>query len=163
MTMLFRASPIHTLRLVSVAGLLLVTPALLAAPPETAAHKLPPSQTQSDVDRSSAYYHYGLAHLYEEMAVSAGRPDYATQAIEEYKLALNADPNSVQLQDGLANLYFKLARIPEAVSAAKEQVKRNPDDVDAHTLLGQVSLRSLGDMRSAQSGEMLQLAIAEYE
>jgi Flp pilus assembly protein TadD len=35
--------------------------------------------------------------------------------------------------------------------------------VEAHTLLGQVYLRSLSDAQGAQSGEMLQLAITEYE
>ncbi|HWB32572.1 MAG TPA: tetratricopeptide repeat protein [Acidobacteriaceae bacterium] len=114
-------------------------------------------------DRSSAYYHYGLAHLYEEMAVNAGRPDYATQAIEQYKLALNADPNSTLLQDGLADLYFRLGRVQDAVNAAKDQVKRNPDDVDAHSLLGQVYVRSLGDMQGPQSQQVLGQAIAEYE
>jgi tetratricopeptide (TPR) repeat protein len=123
----------------------------------------PPSAGQTDSDRSGAYYHYGLAHLYEEMAVNAGRPDYATQAVEEYKRALDADPKSLLLQDGLADLYFKIGRIKDAVSAAQDQVKRNPDDIAAHTLLGQVYLRSLGDMQGAQSGEMLQRAIGEYE
>ena len=99
----------------------------------------------SEPDRSSSYYHYGLAHLYEEMAVNDGRSDYATQAIEEYKLALNADPNSPLLQDGLADLYFRLGRIQDAVNAAKDQVKLNPNDIDAHTLLGQVYVRSLSD------------------
>jgi tetratricopeptide (TPR) repeat protein len=121
------------------------------------------NQSQTDSNRSSAYYHYGLAHLYEEMAVNSGQPGYATQAVEEYKLALDADPNSVLLQDGLADLYFRIGRIKDAVSAAQEQVKKNPDDVDAHTLLGQVYLRTLGDMQGAQAGEMLQLAITEYE
>lgn len=114
-------------------------------------------------DRSAAYYHYGLAHLYEEMAASAGRSDYANQAIEEYKQALVADPDSRLLQNGLAELYFKLGRIREAVSAAQEQVGRMPDDLAAHTLLAKIYLRSLGDMQTQQSGEMLQLAIAEYE
>lgn len=114
-------------------------------------------------DRSSSYYHYGLAHLYEQMAVDAGRPDYATQAIEEYKLALNADPNSVLLQNGLAELYFRLGRVQDAVNAAKDQIKRNPNDVAAHTLLGQVYVRSLGDMQSPQSQQTLAQAIAEYE
>lgn len=114
-------------------------------------------------DRSASYYHYGLAHMYEDMAVNAGRADYATQAIEEYKLALNADPTSATLQNGLADLYFRLGRIREAVSAAKDQTTKDPNDVQAHTLLGKVYLRSLGDMQSQQSGEMLQLAIAEYE
>jgi tetratricopeptide (TPR) repeat protein len=114
-------------------------------------------------DRSSSYYHYGLARLYEDMAVSAGRSDYATQAVEQYKLALDADPNSRLLQDGLADLYFKIGRIREAVTAAQDQVNKNPDDIEAHTLLGKVYLRSLGDMQSPQSGQMLQLAIGEYE
>ncbi|HEY5056327.1 MAG TPA: tetratricopeptide repeat protein, partial [Acidobacteriaceae bacterium] len=114
-------------------------------------------------DRSSSYYHFGLAHMYEEMAVNAGRPDYATQAIEEYKLALNADPNSALLEDGLANLYFRLGRVQEAVSAAKDQVKRDPNDVDAHTLLGQVYVRLLGDAQTPQSQQTLAQAITEYE
>lgn len=125
-----------------------------------------PAATGSEaasVDRSAAYYHYGLAHMYEDMAVNAGRPDYASQAVEEYKLALDADPNSTLLQDGLAELYFKIGRIREAVTAAQDQVKRNPNDIAAHELLGKVYLRSIGDMQSQQSAQMLKLAIAEYE
>jgi tetratricopeptide (TPR) repeat protein len=114
-------------------------------------------------DRAASYYHYGLARLYEDMAVNAGRSDYATQAVEQYKLALDADPNSRLLQDGLADLYFKIGRIREAVTAAQDQVGKDPADIEAHTLLGKVYLRSLGDMQSAQSGQMLQLAIGEYE
>ncbi len=117
----------------------------------------------SDPDRSAAYYHDGLAHLYEELAVNNGRPDYATQAVEEYKLALIADPNSKYLQDGLADLYFKIGRIREAVTSAQDQVKKNPNDIAAHQLLGKVYLRSLGDMQGPQANEMLQLAIVEYQ
>jgi tetratricopeptide (TPR) repeat protein len=117
----------------------------------------------SSPDRASSYYHYGLARLYEDMAVNAGRSDYATQAVEQYKLALDADPNSRLLQDGLADLYFKIGRIREAVTDAQDQVGKDPSDIEAHTLLGKVYLRSLGDMQSPQSGQMLQLAIGEYE
>jgi tetratricopeptide (TPR) repeat protein len=122
-----------------------------------------PNPGPGGLDRSASYYHYGLAHLYENMAVNAGRSDYASQAIDEYKLALAADPTSKTLQDGLADLYFKLGRIREAVTAAQQQVTKNPNDLQAHELLGKVYLRSLGDMQTQQSGEMLQLAIAEYE
>ena len=114
-------------------------------------------------DHAASYYHYGLAHLYEDLAVNAGRPDYAAQAVEEYKLALDADPNSALLQDGLADLYFKVGRIREAVTAAKDQISRHPDDLAAHKLLGKVYLRSLGDMQGAQSNDVLQLALTEYE
>jgi tetratricopeptide (TPR) repeat protein len=160
MTLLLRASSLRHLRLLPVAALLFASPAMFAesstAPATTTTPATPP-------DRASSYYHYGLAHLYEDMAVNAGRSDYATQAVEQYKLALDADPNSKLLQDGLANLYFKIGRIREAVTAAQEQVTKNPNDVEAHELLGKVYLRSLGDMQSQQSGQMLQLAIAEYE
>ena len=192
MALLLRASRIHPLRLVWAIALLIATPQLLAAAqqivppasskPQDAPKQMDPpmqqkalqrrqasapqaaaGQGQSEPDRSSAYYHYGLAHLYEEMAIGAGRPDYATQAVEEYKLALDADPNSVLLEDGLADLYFKIGRIKDAMSAAQDQLKKDPDDVAAHTLLGQVYLRSLGDMQGTQAVETLQLAIAEYE
>jgi len=118
--------------------------------------------TDSAPDRASAYYHDGLAHLYEELAINNGRPDYATQAVEEYKLALTADPTSKYLQDGLADLYFKIGRIREAVTSAQDQIKKNPNDIAAHQLLGRVYLRSLGDMQGPQANEMLQLAIGEY-
>jgi tetratricopeptide (TPR) repeat protein len=114
-------------------------------------------------DRAASYYHYGLAKLYENQAETTGRQDIATQAIEQYKLALDADPGSRILQDGIANLYFRLGRIREAVSAAQDQVKLHPDDVDAHILLGRVYLRSLGDGQAPQSTEILQAGIKEYE
>jgi tetratricopeptide (TPR) repeat protein len=179
MTLRPRASWTPMIRLTGVFAAVLVA-APLALPAQTNAPRQvdPPLKTRktpqalkptgstaatSEPDRSTAYYHYGLAHLYEQMAVDAGRPDYATQAIEEYKLALNADPNSTLLQNGMAELYFRLGRIQDAVNAAKDQSKRNPNDVEAHTLLGQVYVRSLGDMTGPQSQQTLAQAIAEYE
>jgi tetratricopeptide (TPR) repeat protein len=117
----------------------------------------------SEPDRASAYYHYMLAHEYEDMANTYGRPEYATRAIEEYKLALDADPTSKYLNSGLAELYFRTGRVREAILAAQEQIKKDPNDLDAHKLLGNIYLRSLGDgQQSGPSEEMLKLAIAEY-
>jgi tetratricopeptide (TPR) repeat protein len=115
------------------------------------------------VDHSASYYHYGLAKIYENQAEMSGRQDMATQAIEQYKLALDADPDSRVLQDGIANVYFRLGRIREAVAAAQAQVTKHPDDVDAHLLLGRVYLRTLGDGQGPQATEILQAAIKEYE
>ena len=125
----------------------------------------PASATQSAPDRAASYYHYGLAKIYEQQFLANGRQDLATQAIEQYKQAMIADPDSPQLQDGIAMLYFRLGRIREAVTAAQDQVKKHPDDADAHLLLGRVYLRSLDDRSSqgAQTQEMLQAAIKEYE
>src|SRR3984893_4139426 len=159
MTLLSRASSFRSLRLTPAAALLLAAHMMVAQAP---AAKDQVASTATP-DRAASYYHYGLARLYEDMAVNAGRSDYATQAVEQYKLGLDADPNSRLLQDGLTDLYFKIGRIREAVTAAQDQVGKDPNDIEAHTLLGKVYLRSLGDMQSAQSGQMLQLAIAEYE
>ena len=113
-------------------------------------------------NRGNAYFHYGMARMYEDLA-TGGRQDFATQAVEEYKLALGIDPGSRMLQDGLGDLYFRLGRVREAVSAAQDQVSRHPEDAKGHQLLGRIYLRSLGDMQGPQSGEMLKLALKEYE
>jgi tetratricopeptide (TPR) repeat protein len=167
MTLFLRASSLRQFYILPAATLLFATHTMLAQAPigaKTASSvTATSSSSDSSSDRASSYYHYGLAHLYEDMAVSEGRSDYATQAVEEYKLALNADPNSQLLQDGLADLYFKIGRIREAVSVAQDRVTKDPNDVEAHELLGKVYLRSLGDMQTPQSGQILKLAIAEYE
>src|SRR5438270_1284174 len=168
MTLLSRASSLRQLRLIPVTALLFAAHTMVAQAPAAAGKQAPaaaakPSAQAAVPDRASSYYHYGLARLYEDMAINAGRSDYATQAVEQYKLALDADPNSRMLQDGLADLYFKIGRIREAVTAAQDQVSKYPNDIEAHALLGKVYLRSLGDMQNAQSGQMLQLAIGEYE
>ena len=114
-------------------------------------------------DRSAAYYHFGLAHMYEDMATNYGRPEYATRAIEEYKLALDADPNSKYLNNGLAELYLRTGRVREAVLAAQEILKTEPDNLEAHKLLGRVYLQSLGNVQNGGPSEkVLQLAIGEY-
>jgi tetratricopeptide (TPR) repeat protein len=151
-------APFFALTSVAVLGLITVLPAQAQ---KDATPK--PSVANAPTDRAAAYYHYGLAKLYENQAVANGRQDLATQAIEQYKLALDADPNSPALQDGLATLYFRLGRIREAVAAAQDQVTKHPDDVDAHELLGRVYLRSLGDGQGPQANDMLQASIKEYE
>jgi tetratricopeptide (TPR) repeat protein len=125
--------------------------------------KTPPATTPKPPDRSAAYYHFGLAHMYEEMATNYGRPEYATRAIEEYKLALDADPNSKYLNSGLAELYLRTGRVRDAVLAAQDILKTEPDNLDAHKLLGRVYLQSLGNVQNGGPSEkVLQLAIAEY-
>jgi tetratricopeptide (TPR) repeat protein len=134
-----------------------------AKPAETAKNPEP-----SASDRSAAYYHAALANMYEEQAINSGRPEYVQHSIEEYKAALNADPHSPQLYDGLAELYFRTGRARDAEATARELLKTSPDDIDAHKLLGRIYLRQLGDQQNAPSsaspsGNALDLAIAEFE
>jgi tetratricopeptide (TPR) repeat protein len=117
------------------------------------------------VDRAAAYYHYTLAHMYEEQITIYGRSELASKAMEEYRLAIEADPSSEFLTSGLAELYVKTGRIRDAVLEAQDILKRDPNNLEAHKLLGRIYLRSLGDMPGNGNGSdnVLKLAIEQYE
>jgi tetratricopeptide (TPR) repeat protein len=115
-------------------------------------------------DRAAAYYHFALAHMYEEQVATYGRSELATKAIEEYRAAIDADPTSAYLTSGLAELYAKTGRIRDAVVEAQDIIKRNPNNLEARRLLGRIYLRSLGDMQAGSGSEsVLKLAIDQYE
>jgi tetratricopeptide (TPR) repeat protein len=97
--------------------------------------------TSTPPDRAQAYYHFALANTYEDDAITEGHPEFLTLAIEEYKLALNVDPNSVQVNLALADLYYRTVRVHEAESVARAMLKSAPDNIDAHKLLGRIYLR----------------------
>lgn len=134
-----------------------------------AKHQAPPAATAPATDagttaQADAYYHFALGHMYEQSAAEYGRTDLATQAIEQYKLAINSDPKSPFLQNSLGELYFRMGRIREAIVTAQQVLKDHPDNLDAHKLLGRVYLRSLGDTDSGEpSASMLNLAIGEFQ
>jgi tetratricopeptide (TPR) repeat protein len=119
-------------------------------------------------DRAQAYYHMTLASLYEEEAVTQGRPELVNKAIEEYKYALNADPTSAQLSNALSDLYFRSGHVRDAESTAHELLKKAPNDIDAHRLLGRIYLHALSEGRNASAsaspgGSALDQAISEFE
>ena len=123
----------------------------------------PPSSLRK-ADHAAAYYHYTLAHMYEEEVTAYGRSELANKAIEEYRLAIEADPSSEFLTSGLAELYVKTGRIRDAVIEAQDIIKRDPNNLEAHKLLGRIYLRSLGDMPGGNSSDnVLKLAIEQYE
>ncbi len=118
------------------------------------------------VDRAAAYFHYTLAHMYEEQITIYGRSELANKAMEEYRLAIEADPSSEFLTSALAELYVKTGRIRDAVLEAQDIIKRDPGNLEAHKLLGRIYLRSLGDLpRNGSNGSdnVLKLAIDQYE
>jgi len=161
------------------AALVCATPLLQAQAPAA-----PPANTGVDIaplpaakaaaspapDRATAYYHAALAHTYEDMAMNYGRQEFVTRAVEEYKLALNADPNSSELATGLAELYFRAGRVREAIQTTQELIKKDDNNLEAHKLLGRIYLRSLGQEQQQQSqggqsspsSQVLDLAIAEF-
>lgn len=137
-------------------------------PASKAADSAAPNAAQSSphkVDHAAAYYHYALAHMYEEQITIYGRSELANKAMDEYRLAIEADPASEFLTSALAELYVKTGRIRDAVLEAQDILKRDPNNLEAHKLLGRIYLRSLGDMAGGGTGSenMLKLAIEQYE
>jgi len=134
------------------------------SPQESQKPAAPATSTAKKVDRAASYYHYALAHYYEQMVLLYGRTEFAPRAIEEYRLAMESDPSSEYLASGLAELYARTGRIREAVIEAQDVVKRDPGNLEARKLLGRIYLRSMGDMQSgAQSQDMLKLATEQYQ
>jgi tetratricopeptide (TPR) repeat protein len=135
--------------------------------PPTSAPGSNTGQASPKVDRAAAYYHYALAHMYEEQITMYGRSDLANKAMEEYRLAIESDPSSEFLTSALAELYVKTGRIRDAVLQAQDILKRDPNNLEAHKLLGRIYLRSLGDMAGDGNGNgsdnVLKLAIDQYE
>ena len=65
---------------------------------------LPQPSKQASSPKASAYYHYSLGHLYEELAGSSGnRSDYVNKSIENYRLAMKEDPSASSLSKRLQN------------------------------------------------------------
>jgi tetratricopeptide (TPR) repeat protein len=157
-------SPIVVLLLVA-AGFAQQTP----APSDSSAPANSAGQASPHKDRAAAYYHYTLAHMYEEQVAMYGSSELVSKAIDEYRKAIDADPGSEYLTSGLAELYAKTGRIRDAVLEAQDILKRDPNNLEAHKLLGRIYLRSLGDTQNTSSSSgsgadnILKLAIEQYQ
>jgi tetratricopeptide (TPR) repeat protein len=116
------------------------------------------------VDHAAAYYHYSLGHMYADLASINGSPDYIKKAIENYKLAIKEDPQTPMLGEELSELYIQTGRLREAQSDAEEALKANPNDVNAHRMLGRIFTRQIGDSQEHRIDEsMLKKSIEEYK
>ncbi len=158
----------------SIVALFLLTSLAAAQQPASGSSSSPAPTTPGDasqsaprkVDKAAAYYHFTMAHMYEEEMAAYGRSDLVTKAIEEYRLAIEADPTSEYLSSGLAEIYARTGRIKDAVSEAQDILKRDPQNLEAHRLLGHIYLRSLGEIQGGSgsaSDNVLKLAIEQYE
>ena len=125
----------------------------------------PQSQpSTAEPDHSQAYYHYMLARRFKELAGIYNRSDYVEKAISEYKLAMEADPDSLFLRVELADLYWRISRIGDAVREAEAVLKINPNQEDAHRLLGHIYLRNLSEAQPDNvAKESLHKAIHHFE
>jgi tetratricopeptide (TPR) repeat protein len=116
------------------------------------------------VDHAASYYHYSLGHMYADLASINGSPDYIKKAIENYKLAIKEDPQTPMLGEELSELYIQTGRLREAQSDAEDALKANPNDINAHRMLGRIFTRQIGDSQEHRIDEtMLKKSIEEYK
>ncbi|MGH9533281.1 MAG: tetratricopeptide repeat protein [Terriglobales bacterium] len=128
-----------------------MAPAVMAAVPPTA-----------KADLAAAYYHYMLARLYEGRAELAGSGELASQALQQYRMAMDADPHSSFLPVQMAGLLFRTGRTGDAIRLARSVTHEQPDSVSAHELLGEIYARLL-DSNDPHAGGMLRLAAEQFQ
>jgi tetratricopeptide (TPR) repeat protein len=143
-------------------------PTVLAQGPANlpaAAQAQPPGDSKSSTAGSSdAYYYFTMGHLAEQQYEITDNGDMATQSIDDYKKALDLEPNSPVIMERLAEVYAKSQRIRDAVSEAQQVLKVDPDNVDGRRLLARIYVRTLGDANAgALQQENLAKAIEQFQ
>jgi tetratricopeptide (TPR) repeat protein len=116
------------------------------------------SQTARTNSRTQAYYHFSKARMLDEQG-------QASQAIEEYKKALDLDPNNSLIFSEMAESYLRNNRVREAVDTAEKAIRANPDNIEAHKLLSGIYIQLIGRANAQQppSQETINSAIREFE
>lgn len=150
------------MRSLAITAALAIWPALLAAP--AAAQTPEPAQAAARQDKSQAYYHAALAHLYAELAAQyGGRGEYVTKAIENYRRALAADPDASFLASELADMYLQTGRLRSATAEFEDLIKKNPDDLNSRRILARFYTARIRDGQQGRPNqEMLNLALEQY-
>jgi len=136
--------------------------AMLATP--SAAQPAAPVEASTRPDKAKAYYHAALAHLYAELAAQyGGRGEYVSKAIDNYRSALNADPDAAFLASELADMYLQTGRLRSATAEFEELVKKNPDDLNSRRILAKFYTARIRDGQQGRPNqEMLNAALQQY-
>jgi len=109
--------------------------------------------------RSEAYYDFVMGHYYAQEYQITSHAEDVNKAIDFLKRAYALDPNSRQIGDELAEIYFQSQRIRDAVVEAQSILAKDPDNLPARRLLARIYTRTLGDL-SDTSGQRDTLAHA---
>src|SRR6516225_12303638 len=87
-------------------------------------------QGQTNV-RAQAYYHFSRARLLDDQG-------QASQAIDEYKKALDLDPNNSLIYSEMAESYLRNKQLREAADTAGKAISIDKDNIEAHKLLSTI-------------------------
>ena len=117
------------------------------------------AESASAKRRAQAYYHFSLARNFEESG-------NFLNAVDEYKKAIQEDPESPNLYIELANAYLRNRQVNNAIREAESAVRVDPESLEAHRLLGSIYygiVRNEDTGRAPAASEYLKKAIQEYE
>src|SRR5690349_15735648 len=82
------------------------------------------AQGQTNV-RAQAYYHFSKARLLDDQGQTS-------QAIDEFKKALELDPNNSLIYSEMAESYLRNNKAREAVDNANKAIALGKDNIEAH-------------------------------
>jgi tetratricopeptide (TPR) repeat protein len=109
----------------------------------------PPTVTvfpDDSANRGDAYYDFVMGHYYAQEYQVTSHAEDVNKAIDFLKKAYALDPNSQQIGDELAEIYFQSQRIRDAVTEAQSILGKDPDNLAARRLLARIYVRTLGDL-----------------
>lgn len=106
-------------------------------------------------NKGQAYFHFTRARVLDEQG-------QWNRAIEEYKKALEFDPGNSFIYSGIAETYLRHRRVRDAVDAAEKAVQTDPNNLEAHRILGSIYTDMIGNGGRAGE-EAVDKAIREFE
>jgi tetratricopeptide (TPR) repeat protein len=108
--------------------------------------------------RAQAYYHFSKARMLDDQG-------QANQAIDEFKKALELEPNNSLIYSEMAESYARNNKAREAVETANKAVQIDADNIEAHKLLSTIYLQIIGRANAQQppSVDTINTAIHEFE
>jgi tetratricopeptide (TPR) repeat protein len=112
----------------------------------TQAPSAAPGLTGETATKAEAYYDFVMGHYYSQEYQITSRSDDVNKAIDFLKKAFTLDPNSQQIGDDLAEIYYQSQKIRDAVNEANSILAKDPDNLPARRLLARIYVKTLGDM-----------------
>jgi tetratricopeptide (TPR) repeat protein len=108
--------------------------------------------------RAQAYYHFSRARMLDDQG-------QGNQAIDEFKKALELDPNNSLIYSEMAESYLRNNKPREAADTAQKAISIDRDNIEAHKLLTTIYLQVIGRANAQQppSAETINAAIHEFE
>ena len=101
---------------------------------------------------AEAYFDFVMGHYFAQEYQITSHAEDVNKAIDFLKKAFTLDPNSQQIGDELAEIYYQSQRIRDAVTEAQSILAKDPDNLPARRLLARIYVRTLGDL-SNTSGQ----------